>query len=119
MSLTIAGTIFKILPEISGEGRNGPWKKKEFVIETADEFPRKICFGLWNDKIALLNDVTEGDGVNVSFNASSREYNERWFTDLKAWKVEKVDGQAGAPEPPPITENEVPPEVEGKEDIPF
>ena len=50
MELEVKGKIIQILPLQSGTGRNGAWKKQNFVIETFDKFPRKICFQLWNEK---------------------------------------------------------------------
>ncbi len=120
MSLTLEGKVIKILPPKSGEGRNGSWKRQEFVIETGDEYPKKVCFSTWNDKTQLVSSLNEGEKVKVSFDPSSREYNERWYTDLRAWRIEQVqqgDNNPPPPEPPPSLDDEIPPAQEP--DLPF
>ena len=83
------GHIIAVMPEAGGTGKNGnPWKKQEFVLETKDNYPKKICFTLWGEKIDQYA-LQTGEFVTVSIDIESREYNGRWYTDLKAWKVEK------------------------------
>ncbi len=97
MSLEVTGTITQILPLETGEGKNGPWKKQFFVIEYMDgSYAKKVCFSLWGDKTSSLNEVQQGTQVKVSFNIESREYNGRWYTDAKAWRIESMlQGSAG------------------------
>ena len=99
MSLDLKGQLIKKMPLVNGEGRNGKWEKQEFVIETEDQFPKKVCISLWGDKIKSLEDVSEGDKITVSVNIESREYNERWYTDVRAWRIQKEDGNV--PSMPP------------------
>lgn len=84
--MDISGKIVQFLPAQTGQGKNGPWKKQEFILETGDTYPKKICIAVWGDKIDLGN-FKPGDTVDVSFDVESREYNGRWYTDVKAWKV--------------------------------
>ena len=92
--MEIVGKLFKILPEQKGEGARGVWVRQEFIVETEEQFPRKVCFSMWGeDKCAGLKQLVLGDKVIVSFNAESREYNERWYTDLRCWKLEKQVNQ--------------------------
>lgn len=93
MSLEITGRLVKIMPEQTGSGKNGNWVKQEFVIETAEQYPKKVCFSLWGDKTSVLKSVSQGDELKVFFNVESREYNERFYTDLRAWRVETVASQ--------------------------
>ena len=121
MSLEIKGKIVKILPEQRGQGKNGEWVKQEFVIETMDQYPKKACFSTWGDKTANIKQLLQGDEVTVSFNIESREYNERWYTDLRAWKIIKgsqMTSDQNMNEMPPINENDIPPEGEDA-DLPF
>lgn len=92
MALEITGKIFSVLPEQSGQGQNGPWVKQTFVIETADRFPKKVCFQAWNDKGELITRLRQGDEVKVSFDLESREFNGKWYTDAKVWKMEAING---------------------------
>lgn len=95
MELSVKGKFVKALPEISGEGRNGRWVKQSFVIETMDQYPKKICLIAWGDKTAAVKNMNEGDEVKAQISIESREYNERWYTDVRAWEIEKLS--AGAP----------------------
>lgn len=88
MGLQIVGKLVELLPEQSGEGRNGVWRKKSFVIETQDQYPKKICLVIWGDRISQLDGSSPGDTLTVDFDLESREYNGRWYTDAKAWRVE-------------------------------
>ena len=118
MSLEITGKLVKIMSEQTGEGKFGKWIKQEFVIETTDQYPKKICFSAWGDKTDSLKQTKEGDTITVSFNPESREYSERWYTDLRAWKISKTGTTApNKDEAPPFTEEDIPPPDE--EDIPF
>lgn len=96
MALDITGKIIQILPLQSGSGRNGEWKKQNFVIETFDKFPRKICFQVWNEKtdnfemLYPINSIVE-----VSFNLESREYNGSWYTDARVWKITPANPPIG------------------------
>ena len=97
MSLQVKGKLIQKLPIESGEGRNGRWEKQQFVIETDEQFPKKICIMLWGDKVSMLEKVTEGDVLTVSINIESREYNSRWYTDIKAWRIEKGADEGSSP----------------------
>lgn len=123
MSLQVKGKILRILQPESGVSRAGKeWKKQEFVIETDDQFSRKVCFTLFNDKDALLNNVAEGDEVDVSFNLESREFNGKWYHNINAWKIDKVSGDIQVPDgPPEFSMDDVPPEPADDEsgDLPF
>ena len=94
--MDISGKIIQLLPVQSGQGKNGTWKKQEFILETGDTYPKKVCIAVWGDKIDMGSFKT-GDMVDVSFDVESREYNGRWYTDVKAWKI--VSKKAGAPAP--------------------
>jgi hypothetical protein len=90
MSLQVTGKVIAIMPSQTGNGSKGQWIKQEFVIETADQYPKKIAFSAWGEKVVgYVDTLKNGDDVTISFNPESREYNGKWFTDLRAWKIEK------------------------------
>ena len=118
MDLKVTGRVVEILEEQSGEGRNGPWRKQEFILETEGDYPSKICLVQWGDDIEKFG-VTEGEKLSAHIDIRSREYNGRWYTDVKAWRVEreseaKSTGDVPAGSPPAI---DVPPP--GDDDLPF
>lgn len=85
----MTGRVVNVLAPVTGQGKNGEWKKQEFVIETQDQFPKKVMFSLWGEKVDQINGLNPGDDIKVSFNPESREYNGRWYTDLRAWRIER------------------------------
>lgn len=97
MALEIEGKIIRKLGVQSGKSARGDWSKQEFVIEYQEgNYPSQACLSVWGpDKVKDLEKYQIGDTVKVSFNISSREYNNRWYTDLRAWKIE---GEAPVPE---------------------
>jgi hypothetical protein len=99
MALDITGKIIRIMPETNGTSKAGkPWTKQEFVIETQEQFPRKVMMSVMGDKVQELKKFSVGTEVKASLNIESREYNERWYTDVRAWKIEAT-GQAASSGP--------------------
>ena len=93
MALEITGKVFQILPMETGEGKNGPWKKQHFIVEYMDgNYPKKVSVMAWGDKADMLKNLQPGTEVKVAFNVESREYNGRWYTDVKAWRIELSSG---------------------------
>lgn len=86
--MQITAKINQLLPLQNGEGKNGPWKKQEIIVETDGKFPKKICIACWGDLAdnELLKDV--GKSLLFNIDIESREYNGKWYTDIKAWKIE-------------------------------
>ncbi len=88
--MEITAKTIAVLPIESGTSKSGKsYQKQNFVVETDGKYLKKICFQLFGDKVNECPAV--GDEVKVSFDIESREYNSRWYTQLNAWKVEKVD----------------------------
>ena len=100
MDITITGTVKQVLEEQSGEGKNGPWRKQEFILETEGQYPKPVCIVQWGDNIDAFG-VQEGERLTAHVDIQSREYNGRWYTDVKAWRVERPDegGQSAPPSP--------------------
>lgn len=90
--MEIIGTIQKKLEKQSGQSDKGSWTKQDFILETMEKFPRKVCVTNWKEKVAL-EDIQEGDLLKVFVNLESREHHGRWYTDLKAWRLEKIKSQ--------------------------
>ena len=117
MSLQVKGKLIEKLSVERGEGRNGTWQKQSFIIETNEQFPKKICIVLWGDKISMLEKVVVGDILNVSINIESREFNSRWYTDIRAWRIEKDADEGSSVETMP---NEPPADLGlPEDDLPF
>jgi hypothetical protein len=92
--MEVKGKIIAVQPVQSGEGKNGTWKKQEYVIEyeQSSQYPRRMMFNLWGDKIDQYN-IREGQTLNVGFDIDCREYNGRWYNDIRAWKIDVVSAE--------------------------
>lgn len=122
--MEITGKLFKKMQEQTGEGKNGPWTKCDFVIDVEEKFPKKVCFSAWGDLVKTIQLINEGAEIKVSFDVSSREFKEKWYSDIKAWKVEIIGENPPAPGPvdsepktflTPVTDQE----SEGEGGLPF
>lgn len=105
--MEIQGKVILILPQQTGVGRNGnPWAVQPFVIETIEQYPRKVHIELFGEDRINNNPFAIDDVVNVSFDIESHEFNSRWYTSIRAWKVEKESKPAGGSAPasnqPPV-----------------
>lgn len=96
--MEITGKLIQLLPEVSGESARGPWVKGGFVIETDGDYPRKVAFVTFGEeRVAMAKNIPMGSPVQVTFNPESREFNERWYTDLRASRIQPfVPGQMPA-----------------------
>ncbi len=85
--MELSGKVFKVLPVESGEGKNGTWKKQMIVIETdGGKYPKKVAVTFWGDLVNSSSFV-DGKDISVEFDVESREYNGKWYTDVKAWRI--------------------------------
>jgi len=104
----------KLLDFTTGEGKNGVWKKQEFLVETGDKYPKNVKIVAWGeDVIDSLKGFTGGDDITVHIDIESREYKEKYYTDVKAWKIEGGSQKAPKPQEPKESLAEV------EDDLPF
>lgn len=92
MAMELEGRIARKLAVQTGTSSRGSWAKQEFVFEYQEgNYPSQVCMNVWGeDKVKDLEKYQVGDRVKISFNLSSREYNGRWYTDVRAWRIEPV-----------------------------
>lgn len=125
-TMEFTGKIIAILPPRDGVSKSSgnAWKAQEYVIENHDQYPRKMCFDVFGaDKIEQFN-IQMGEELTVSFDVDARQWQDRWFNTIRAWKVERVSAAAtapaGSPVPPPPpapTPDFIP--NDAKDDLPF
>ena len=89
--MEIRGKIIQTLPLATGEGKNGPWKKQEYILETLENYPKKVCFNVWGEKVDQFA-IKDEETITLHFDLESREFNGRWYTDVKAWRVDRNIG---------------------------
>ena len=90
--MEVVGKIIQVLPLQEGVGRNGnPWKVQPYVLETLDQYPRKVHFEVFGEDRIRMNPCAIDQLVTVSFDIESREFNGRWYTSIRAWKIQQGD----------------------------
>ncbi|MCD8172536.1 MAG: DUF3127 domain-containing protein [Alistipes sp.] len=132
--MEIEATVVKVMPPVKGTSARGEWTKQEVIFEQPGEFGKKVCVSFWGDKAMDAASLREGEQVKVSVNVESREYNGRWYTEVRAWKLAKAaqaDGAGGfappahdpfapgAGMPMPSSDAAVPGGEESFDDLPF
>ena len=100
--MELEGTVWNVLPPVRGTSARGEWVKQEVVFEQPGEFNRKVCVSVWGDKAQDAAALTPGEAVTISANVESREYNGRWFTEVRAWRI--VRKAAQQPQQPPVSD---------------
>lgn len=134
--MDLQGKVIAVLPAREGTSARGPWKSQQYVIETHDQYPKKMVFDVFGaDRIEQFA-IKAGEELNVSFDIDAHEYNGRWFNNIRAWNIQRVDAtavMAGAPaaaasinpQPAPAAESQpapfppAQPEENSTDDLPF
>ena len=102
--MEVVGKIIQVLPAQEGVGRNGnPWKVQPYVLETLDQYPRKVHFEVFGEDRIKQNPCELDQLVTVSFDIESREFNGRWYTSIRAYRIVQGDvTQPAAPVAAPV-----------------
>lgn len=129
MSYELQGRVHKIgdIQTIKND-----FTKREFVVQTDEQYPQLVPFELIKDKTSLIDGFKKGDPIKVSFDIRGREWQDRFFINLSAWRVERVGApnpsegapSQGAPQPPASTQAPTPTEIfdpgdAAEDDLPF
>lgn len=106
--MEIVGKVIQILPLQSGTSATTgkEWQLLTFIIETIENYPRKVAIEMFGEQRIKDNPVVIDQVYTISFDLESREFNNRWYTSARAWKV--VNGipqpavqPVAAPQPAP------------------
>ena len=92
--MQLTSKLIQLLPLQTGIGKNGQWKKQDIIVETDEKYPKKICITIWGDKIDEKQ-LQPGNMLTIDYDIESREFNGKWYTDVKAWKIQ-VAGEVPA-----------------------
>ena len=103
--MEIVGKVVQLGTLIEGNSPRGPWKKQELIIETQEQFPKKICLMCWGDRVNEANNFFVGQMIKAQIRIESREFNGKWYTDVTAFRfdVEQPEApvqQSGSQMPP-------------------
>jgi hypothetical protein len=96
--LKITGKIHKIMDT---QTFDSGFQKREFVVETEDQYPQMVKFEVIKDKVTVLDQYSVGQAVDVKFNVRGNEYNGKFYVSLQAWAVFTADGGNSATTPEP------------------
>jgi hypothetical protein len=91
--MKIEGVIIKECGIREGQSENGSWKLAEYVLQTEERFPHRMCFKVMDGRdgrIARL-DLHVGKRVAVNFDIDAREYNGSWFNTITAWDARPLE----------------------------
>jgi hypothetical protein len=119
--MELQGIIVKKLEKINGKSQNGEWQKQEFIISVGDKYPKNVCLSAWGERCDELENIQIGDTVTAELEISSREYNGKWYTEVKAWKflgLESNQAPKVQESTQPVQSNSYPKE-EAEGDLPF
>lgn len=119
--MEIEGKIIAVLEERSGiaKGSGKPYRVARYVLETSEQYPKKVLFEVFGDVRINSMAIKEGEEMTVSFDIDAREYNGRWYNQLSAWKVERQSGNKTEPTAShPISKEELTP-LPFTEELPF
>ena len=93
--MEVQGKVIAALPPREGTSSRGEWKAQEYVVETHDQYPKKIVFNVFGVEKINQFAIKIGEEINVSFDIDAHEYNGRWFNSVRAWNIQRV-GSTGA-----------------------
>ena len=132
--MEIIGKVVRLGTLTEGQSARGPWRKQELIIETEEQYPRTVCLICWTNQIEEIQQFAPGQTIKAQIDISSREFNGKWYTDVRVWRFDPV-GATTAPAAPvqnvqqpvahqtppaaqPTTEY-YPPAEESVDDLPF
>ena len=98
--MEITGKVVQLGTLIEGNSPRGPWKKQELIIETLEQYPKKICLMCWNERVNDANSFFVGQIIKAQIRIESREFNGKWYTDVRVWRFDPVTAPAGVTQQP-------------------
>lgn len=102
--MDIVGKIIQVLPMQQGTSQRtgNPWSLQSYVLETIESYPKKVCFEVFGEDRIKANPCNIDDVVTVSFDLESREFNGRWYTSVRAWKIQQGIVTNNTTQPQPV-----------------
>ena len=97
--MEITGKVVRLGTLTEGQSARGPWRKQELIIETEEQYPRTVCLSCWTNQIDEIQKFAPGQTIKAQIDISSREFNGKWYTDVRVWRFDPV-GATAAPAAP-------------------
>ena len=138
--MEIIGKVVRLGTLTEGTSARGPWRKQELIIETEEQYPRTVCLICWTNQIEEIQQFARGQTIKAQIDISSREFNGKWYTDVRVWRFDPVGTTAApaaapaqpaqqptmhqtppaaAPAPAPAATEYFPPAEDSVDDLPF
>ena len=96
-----SGKVVRLGNLTEGTSARGPWRKQELIIETEEQYPRTVCLTCWTNQIDEIQKFAPGQTIKAQIEISSREFNGKWYTDVRVWRFDPV-GATAAPMGTPV-----------------
>lgn len=107
--MEIVGKVVRLGNLTEGQSARGPWRKQELIIETEEQYPRTVCLICWTNQIEEIQHFAPGQTIKAQIEISSREFNGKWYTDVRVWRFDPVGATAPAAAPAPQQTHQTPP----------
>ena len=136
--MEITGKVVRLGALTEGTSARGPWRKQDLIIETEEQFPKTVCLTCWTNQIDEIQKFAPGQAIKAQIDLSSREFNGKWYTDVRVWRFDPVGATAtaapaqsaqqptmhqtppaAAPAPAPASQDFYPPAEDSVDDLPF
>ena len=100
--MEITGKVVRLGTLTEGTSARGPWRKQELIIETIEQYPKKICLLCWNERVNDANSFFVGQTIKAQISIESREFNGKWYTDVRAFRFDLDQPAAAQPAAQPM-----------------
>lgn len=107
--MEITGKVVRLGGLTEGTSARGPWRKQDLIIETDEQYPKTVCLTCWTNQIDEIQNMVPGQPIKAQIDISSREFNGKWYTDVRVWRFEQVNA-APAPQQAPQAMHTTPPQ---------
>lgn len=117
--LNVTGRVLQILPLQQGTSKAGkPWKSLVFVLETGGQYPKKIPIKLFGESVDKFP-LQVGQEVTASLDLDGREWEGKWFAEIKAWNIVYAGAQTAQTVPAPTAQPTTPATPQESSELPF
>ena len=107
--MEITGRVVRLGGLTEGTSAKGPWRKQDLIIETDEQYPKTVCLTCWTNQINEIQSMTPGQLIKAQIDISSREFNGKWYTDVRVWRFDPVTTTAPAQQPAAQAVHQTPP----------
>ena len=94
--MEITGKVVKLGGLTEGTSARGPWRKQDLIIETDEQYPKTVCLTCWTNQIDEIQAMTPGQLIKAQIDISSREFNGKWYTDVRVWRFDPITATTSA-----------------------